>query len=183
MNTTIRSILLLVALVAGNAQSSFSGQDRDRKEVSTDSYAVYSAILTQHYGSWFRQKEPILVLPYTVLEPQGHQGCRTQAQQSAVVQDLLRMLLAEKEQFRIAAKFRLPGPYKVLTGKAEIRENHEPGAVFLSAVGFSRDSSKAIVLVGHNCGGLCGDGYVWILDKRKGNWHMTHDQLNCGWVK
>jgi hypothetical protein len=167
-------LLLFIYPVVATAQ--------EREEVSADSYDVYSAVLAQHHGSWFKQKELVLISSHTVLEPQHHQGCRAQGEQSPVVRGLLDKLLAEKQEFRIAAKLRLPGPYKILTGKSDIRTNHEPGLVFLSAVEFSDDRSKAIVLVGHICGGLCGGGYVWILDKRNGSWHISNDRLNCGWI-
>jgi len=167
-------LLSLIYLVGAAAQ--------ERREVSADSYDVYSAVLTLHHGSWFNQKEPVLISSHTVLEPQHHQGCPAQGEQSAVVRNLLDKLLAEKQEFRIAAKLRLPGPYNILTGKADIRTNQEPGLVFLSAVEFSEDRSKAMVLVGHVCGGLCGGGYVWILDKRNGSWRISNDHLNCGWI-
>jgi hypothetical protein len=180
--TELNAVLLTIALVAGVAELA-SPQERKRKEVRADSYEVYSAVLAQHYGTWFKQKEPVLILPHTVLEPQGHQGCGSQTEQSTVVRRLLDKLLAEKEQFQIAPKLQLPGKYRILTTKAEIRENAEPGVVFLSSVEFSEDRSKAMMLVGHNCGGLCGDGHVWILDKGKDGWRMSKDQLNCGWIK
>ncbi len=162
-----------------------AGAAEERKEVAADSYDVYSAVLTQHYRSWFKQNDPVLIAQHTVLEPQGHGGggCRAQAERNAIVRGLLDRLLAEKQEFGIAAKLRLPGPYKISTGKARIREYHEPGIVFFSAVQFSEDRSKAMVLVGHSCGSLCGDGQVWILDKRDGGWHLSNDQLNCGWIR
>ena len=168
-------ILMLITSAANTA-----GQER--KEVCADCYDVYSAVLSQQYGSWFKQKEPVLIAGHTVLEPQHHQGCPTQGEQNAVVQQLLNKLLAEKQELRIAAKLRLPGPYKIFSGKTEIPENREPGLVFLSAVEFSEDRSKAIVLVGHVCGGLCGGGYVSILERRNGDWHKASEQINCGWI-
>ena len=172
------AVLCVVAVVGVVAQ--------DRKEVDAESYDVYSAVLTRHYKSWFMQKEPVLIIAHTVLEPQGHTGsaqCRGQEGQDADDQELLDKLVAEKLEFRIEGKLRLPGPYKMLKGKAGIRENQEPGVVFLSAVEFSTDRSKAMVLVGHNCGGLCGDGIVRTLVKRGDGWHLANNQLNCGWIK
>jgi len=153
-------------------------------EVSPDAYEVYSAVLTQHYGSWFKQKTPRLIFAQTVLEPQGHSGggCRAQAEKNPIVLDLLDKLLSEKQEFRVEGKLRLPGPYKMVTGRLRTPENEEPGVFFLSMVEFSEDRSKAMVLVGRNCGALCGGGYVWILHKSNGSWRMAQDQLNCGWI-
>jgi hypothetical protein len=177
----VDAILLALVLVVSSAKSAVA-QEKQRAEVSVDSYEVYSAVLNQRHGSWFKQKEPVLISSHTVLEPQHHQGCPVQGEQSAVVRNLLSKLLAEKQEFKIAAKLRLPGPYELFTGRADIRTNHEPGLVFLSAVEFSEDRSKAIVLVGHICGGRCGGGYVWILDRRNGSWQISNDRLNCGWI-
>jgi hypothetical protein len=170
------SLILLLITCAVNA----SGQER--KEVNADSYDVYSAVLGQQYGAWFKQREPVLIAAHTVLEPQHHQGCPAQGEQSVVVRQLLDKLLAERQEFRVAAKLRLPGPYKIFSGKTEIPENHEPGLVFLSAVEFSEDRSKAIVLIGHRCGGLCGGGYITVMEKRNGGWHKANAQINCGWI-
>lgn len=156
---------------------------QERAAVTADSYQVYSAVLTQQYGSWFKDNHPVLIIPHTVLEPQGHPGyesCR-----ASVEQDLLKVfdkLAAETREFRIETRLELPGPYKMLMGKTIIRENKEPGVVFLSAVEFSKDRSKALVLVGHSCAGLCGGGSVRSLEKRPDGWHLTNNQPNCGWI-
>jgi hypothetical protein len=82
-----------------------------RKEVTTESYEVYSAVLAQHYGSWFKRKDPVLIFSETALEPQGHQGanCGERTTKVKVVEDLLEKLLSEKEKFQIFPKLRLPG--------------------------------------------------------------------------
>ena len=173
------SPMLLMLLVA------ISCVAQKRKEVSSDSYDVYSAVLTQHYASWFKQKEPVQILSHTVLEPQGHSdgGCRARVEKDPTRLELLEQLLSENQQLRIADKLRLPGRYKMFTGKLRGPEDREVGIVSFSAVEFSRDRSKAMVLVAHDCGPLCGTGYVWILSKVDHGWAMDREQLNCGWVR
>ena len=173
------SPMLIVLLVAANCVG------QERKQVSADSYDVYSAVLTQHYASWFKQKKPIQILSHTVLEPQGHSGggCRAQAEKDSTRLDLLEKLLSENQQLRIEDKLHLPGPYKMITGKLRGPEDREVGIVSLSAVEFSQDHSRAMVLVAHDCGPLCGTGYVWILRKVGHGWAMDKEQLNCGWIK
>lgn len=175
------AFLMLWITIAGLALAQQRGA---RKEVATESYEVYSAVLAQHYGSWFKGKDPVLIFSETAFEPQHHRGanCGQRTTKVKVVQDLLEKLLSEKEKFQIFPKLQLSGKYRILKGKAQIRENHEPGVVFLSNVEFSPDGSKALVLVGNNCGGLCGHGLVWALDKRSDGWHLAKDQLNCGWI-
>jgi hypothetical protein len=175
----------IVGLWIGATSLVLGQESKSRKEVAAESYEVYSAVLSQHYGSWFEGRDPVVIYPYTALEPQGHQGgkCRERTKDVKVVQDLLEQLLSEKEKFHISPMLRLPGKYQMAKGKAQIRENQEPGIVFLSNVEFSPDRSKAMVLVGNDCGGLCGTGFVWILDKHGDHWSLAKDQLNCGWIR
>src|SRR5579864_416222 len=108
-------VFLIIACVATcNAQ--------ERKEVTADAYDVYSAVLTQQYGSWFKQPRSVLVLSRTVLEPQGHSGgdCRAQAEKDPIARKLFDKLLSENQQLRIEPRFRLPGPYKI-SGKMQAR--------------------------------------------------------------
>jgi hypothetical protein len=177
--------LAIIGLSIATAGVAREQEFKPRQEVSAESYEVYSAILSQQYASWFKGKDPVLIYPYTALEPQGHPGvnCRERAGSVKVVLDLLDQLFSEREGFQISAKLRLPGKYQILKGKTQSPENEEPGIVFLSNVEFSPDRSKAMVLVGHNCGGLCGTGFVWILDKHGDRWSLAKDQLNCGWIK
>jgi hypothetical protein len=54
----------------------------------------------------------------------------------------------------------------------------------VSAVGFNSDRTRALVYVGHQCGGLCGGGIFHLLMKQNGRW--THDSdyrgSVCSWV-
>jgi hypothetical protein len=71
----------IVALWIATAGVAVGQEPEARREVAAESYEVYSAMLTQHYGSWFKGKDPVLIHSYTALELQGHQGanCRERA--------------------------------------------------------------------------------------------------------
>jgi len=174
---------LFLTLLAAMRQKSVAQEQRE--EVSTDSYDVYSAVLTRQYGPWFKRNEPVLIVPHTVLVPQGRAGqvhCTSQIDLDPLSRELFLRLISEKQELRIESKLRVPGTYKMLEGKANFRENDELGVVVLSTVEFSKDPSKAMVFVGNRCGDLCGDGIVLTLEKRSDWWHVTKDQLNCGWM-
>jgi hypothetical protein len=47
----------------------------------------------------------------------------------------------------------------MLKGKRMIRQNKEPGVMYLSAVEFSNDHSRVVVLVGHSCGDYAEVGH------------------------
>jgi len=46
------------------------------------------------------------------------------------------------------------------------------GFTNLSRIGFSKDSTQALVYVGNICGGLCGSGRLFFLVKESGNWKI-----------
>jgi hypothetical protein len=54
----------------------------------------------------------------------------------------------------------------------------------VSAVGFSRDGTRALVYVGHDCGGLCGGGRYHLLVKKDGQWQVDREYrgLTCTWA-
>jgi len=175
-STVLVAVMVAAAMKAANAE--------EKTEVSAEAYRVYSAVLTQQYRSWFKGSDPILIIAHTVLEPQGHagyEGCRAQIPQEFL--PLFDRLVTEKREFRIEPKLKLPGTYKMFHGKAIIRENKEPGVVFLSVVEFSNDHSRVVILAGHSCGGLCGSGSLQSLEKRSDGWHVAKNQPSCGWIR
>jgi hypothetical protein len=53
----------------------------------------------------------------------------------------------------------------------------------VSAVGFNGDRTRALVYVGHNCGGLCGGGAYHLLVNIDGTWQVDrgYHGTSCGW--
>jgi hypothetical protein len=62
----------------------------------------------------------------------------------------------------------------------ERRYPNSGGYIQVSAVGFSRDRTKAVVYVGHHCGGLCGGGRMFFLERDNGAWRPT-PLIRCWW--
>jgi hypothetical protein len=57
------------------------------------------------------------------------------------------------------------------------------GIIRLSAVGFNSNKSKALVYIGHACGGLCGGGGYSFLEKKDGKWAGANVGGNgCFWA-
>ena len=54
----------------------------------------------------------------------------------------------------------------------------------ISAVGFNRDGTRALVYVGHNCGSLCGGGTYHFLLKKDGRWQVDREYggMSCVWA-
>jgi hypothetical protein len=53
----------------------------------------------------------------------------------------------------------------------------------MSAVGFDRARTRALVYVGHDCGSLCGGGGYHLLVKKDGQWQADREYrgLSCSW--
>ncbi len=57
------------------------------------------------------------------------------------------------------------------------------GILSLSAVGFNRTRDRAIVYMGHHCGGLCGGGTHYFLEKIDGKWNPGKvSGMVCSWA-
>jgi hypothetical protein len=54
----------------------------------------------------------------------------------------------------------------------------------VSAVGFNADRTRALVYVGHGCGGLCGGGTYHLMVKKDGKWQGDREYRGggCGWA-
>lgn len=99
-----------------------------------------------------------------------------------------------KKKFVLERKFDLPE--YALIGPAEIkpfqmRSRAADGFPFnasvlfhVSAVGFNRDGTRALVYIGHDCGSLCGGGGYHLLVKKNGQWQVDREYrgLTCAWA-
>lgn len=53
------------------------------------------------------------------------------------------------------------------------RQKGQLNSVNLSRVGFNNAHTEALVYLGHNCGGLCGEGFALFLLKESGVWKVN----------
>ena len=44
------------------------------------------------------------------------------------------------------------------------------GFTIVSAIGFNASHNQALVYIGNSCGVLCGNGYIVLLEKKRGKW-------------
>ena len=175
---------ILVAFAASTAQNGKKPSSRSAA-VKTESYPVYSALLTQHYREWFRKNTSIQIAAYTTPPDRSH-GYMARCSAGAddeTDRELIQQLLSQGDQKeKLEAKLELPGQYVFVQGKPNIRKGVEPGIVTLSSVVFSKDGKRAMVWVGNSCGSLCGSGMMWRLDKTPEGWRVTHYVPSCGFI-
>jgi hypothetical protein len=155
--------------------------------VGVDAYDVYSALLSQHYRGWFRKDKPVKIAAYTTVPSHGPGGnlmakCGSGAE-NETDRELMKQLSSDKTpRQQLEAKFALPGRYLIVDGRSDIQEGDEPGIVWLSSVAFSTDRQHAMVWVRNFCGGLCGSGMMWKLDRTTQGWRVASSVPNCGFI-
>jgi hypothetical protein len=155
--------------------------------VGSESYDVYSALLTQQYREWFRNNKPVKIAAYTTVPSHGP-GVNVIAQcasgaENEVDRELIKKLSSDQApQQKLAAKLIVPGRYTIVDGKADFQEGTEPGIVWLSSVAFSKDRRHAMVWVRNFCGGLCGSGMMWRLELTVQGWRVVGSIRNCGFI-
>jgi hypothetical protein len=89
-----------------------------------------------------------------------------------------------KRRFLLQMKFDLPAYTLVNPTDKTALQNHVP-LFDVSAVGFNKDHTRALVYVAHYCGGLCGGGTYHLMAKRNGKWEPDREFRGgpfCSWV-
>jgi hypothetical protein len=175
------------------------------EEETEDSYAIYSMLLKEELKDWHLKR-------YAIQEWSGDMRARPSdplclqpaKEQRATYQDLFQDFLRKnRSRHQLAYRFSLddyllltPGESKhvagLFSGSPISRWNdddrklyHDVNVIFtVSAVGFERDHSHALVYIGHFCGPLCGEGSYHLLVKRGGKWQndLDYKGTGCQWV-
>ena len=170
--TTALFLLACISSSAQNLPAHVENTSQPRRSstqlVEPESYAVYPALLSQHYREWFSKNKSVAISPYTAV-PSHRPGSELIARcESGVDNEIERVIryLWQSQTKRVEAKLTVPGAYHLVEGKADIREGSEPGIVCLSRIAFSKDRRHAMVWLRNFCGGLCGGGLMWTSDWR-----------------
>jgi hypothetical protein len=97
--------------------------------------------------------------------------------------------------WRVEQRFDLP--QYALVGPADLKAIEQRSRVadgfpfnasvifHVSAVGFNRNGTRALVYVGHHCGSLCGGGTYDLLFKKDGRWQADQEYRGapfCMWA-
>ena len=187
LSCLISLLVLLTNPFAFDASEPQTEKTTQPKKASSESYEVYSALLTQHYREWFRKKAVVKIAAYTTVPshgPGGHliEQCASEADNDTD-RDLIKQLSADQiPRQMLEAKLDVPGRYMIVTGKPQIDENIEPGIVWLSPVAFSKDRRHAMVWVRNFCGGLCGSGMMWKVNLTDHGWRVAGNVKKCGFI-
>jgi hypothetical protein len=167
-----------------------------------DSYEIYSLLLRTEMPpqwkitAWAIRQETQTFPNHSVSNVNNLRLCLDPSQdQRSIYLPLLEDYVAKnKKKLVLERNFDLP-EYALIepTEVKEIQQRSRAADGFpfnasvifhVSAVGFNRDATRALVYVGHDCGSLCGGGQYHLLVKKDGQWQVDREYrgMSCMWA-
>jgi hypothetical protein len=150
-----------------------------------DAYDVYATVLANARAA--HQVPPALMLVQLTTQSWDSPECFREplkGEWQEVLNDYRRQNM---DEWTLQAH--LLRPYK-LAPKEEVRkgwalyDRKYPGSgfYFVSAVGFNKSKTRAMVFMGYACGGRCGSGSVHFFVKADGRWNSDRSMSACGLI-
>ncbi len=178
------------------------------EEEAEESYRIYSILLSRELPDWHLKRLAIEEWTQDMRpDPDGPLCLQAPKDQKALYQEEFDDFLAKnRSRHQLEYRFdlqdylllspdqseyvrRLFGPvlrrHPPPWSEDDRKLYHDINVVFaVSEVGFNRDRTRAIVYIGHTCGGMCGEGTYHLLVKRQGKWRRDPDYrgTSCAWV-
>jgi hypothetical protein len=161
-------ILVVLNITAATGQWSSAVQRYE----DADAYKVYNLLLPDEESYAFA-KDALMIQENTVAEDISG-ACLTPADANRFKSAIAGYNRTYKRQWLLQRQFQIAKPYRIVGAKVvSALPDHPQGAVSyvsLSAVGFNRDKTQAIVFMKSLCGGLCGSFRFHFLEKIDGKW-------------
>lgn len=173
-------IVLLLYIGTPLAQDSSAAQ---AYEVA-DAYQIYSQLIPYQESYGFA-KGTLIIQEQTVTNADVAGAClspEVARQFKSAISDYRR---SQRKRWLLKRLFQIEKPYEIVNEQTlGLLRGHGPepwhayyehyprsgGWIFMSAVGFNRNKTLAIVYIGSICGGLCGQAQFHLLEKVKGQW-------------
>jgi hypothetical protein len=182
-----RALLAVVVLMlwkcGASAQESAAAKPYDLDEA----YRVYSVLLPQEESYGFA-KGTVVIQQETVSDQRASGACLTAESADKFKDAISDFERANSRPWLLQRQFTIQKPYELVSSDAIKLSFNEHGAdwdgfykshpgsggfLALSAVGFNKDKTLAIVYVGSACGSLCGRWGFHLLEKVGGKWQRA----------
>ena len=165
-----------------------------------DSYEIYSSLLRTEMPSqwnitgWAIEQETQTYPTFGEMSSIGMCLQPPKAQEAIYLPLVDDYAAKNKKKLTLERNFDLPqyalvGPtdVKAIQQRSRVADGFpfNSSVIFhVSAVGFNRDGTRALVYVGHHCGSLCGGGGYHFLVKKDGRWQVDREYggMSCFWV-
>ena len=197
----LHSGLRLSVLAATFIASAFAQLPDDLRLTAAqekDSYEIYSMLLRTEMPpqwkitAWAIRQETQTFPTYGSSNGSNLRMCLQPSQDQESIYLPMIEDYAAKNKKKLVLERHFDLPHYALIGPTEIRaiqqrSRADDGFPFnasvifhVSAVGFNRDRTRALVYVGHDCGSLCGGGGYHLLVKKDGQWQDRG--VTCAWA-
>jgi hypothetical protein len=191
MEATMFSRLALVVALALGSAALLAAQQSDSPEPYNDdeAYRVYDVLLPHDSSpnTLVVQQETIGPLSREGSASLGPENCLTPAAASEFKDAILDYNRNNQKKSLLQRKFSVSRPYEILDAgtlnamfqhpdgwnKFYQRFPNSGGIYNMSAVGFNRDKTRALVYFGSGCQGQCGDWSFRLLEKVNGKWEQA----------
>lgn len=185
----LTAIVFLGCVASGMAQQA----DLPKPYNDADAYQVYNAVIPheQSYGAMLVIQEettPQLRMPGWPMGPEDCLFPDAAKRFQDAISDYNRI---NQKRWLLQRKFQLEKPYEIVNSDTlrvviknlqwdGFRERYPDagGYLSMSAVGFNKERTRAIVYSGVSCGSLCGDWSFHLLEKIDGGWKEVSG-VNC----
>jgi hypothetical protein len=148
----------------------------------TEAYQIYSLLLPQEESYHFA-KGTLIIQEDTVAKRDGSEPCVTPETAIRFKDAIADYGGTNREQWLLQRHFQIEKPYELVSSDT-IRALFEEGGwdgfykrhaesggyIILSAVGFNKGKTLAIVYAGSSCGGLCGSWRFHLFEKMNSKW-------------
>jgi hypothetical protein len=185
----------------GQAQQQNADELKLTAAQEKDSYEIYSLLLRTELppqwklAAWAIRKETQTFPNHGASNGNSPTVCLEPSQeQKSIYRPLIEDYAARNKKKLLERKFDLP-EYALIEPTEiraiQIRSRVADGFPFnasvifhVSAVGFNREGTRALVYVGHDCGSLCGGGGYHLLVKKDGQWQVDREYrgMSCMWA-
>ena len=152
-----------------------------------EAYDIFSTVLAME-----KQKDDTLLIGDTTVPFNLCLEKRSDKLADSAIEDYKK---TNNSRWRLQHRFNLDHPYQLMAADQQRHRSKRAtieakGIYHFSAIGFSPDKSIAFVEMDFVCGGLCGHGRPYILQKKDGKWELydfrwtkrTQLPVICSWA-
>ncbi|MBO0721788.1 MAG: hypothetical protein J2P41_13245 [Blastocatellia bacterium] len=186
-------LFLLLPLIIFQLGAVTTG-DQPQPYEDADAYEVYAAILP---SNWTGSASKAIKLVIQSKASAFKMCVKPKGESIEILKDAISDYVElSKKSWLLQRRFSIEKPYELITSeelksifehgsweKFYVRYPNSGGVIDLSPVGFNKEKTVAIVYMGHSCGGLCGAGTFYVLQKKDGKWGpLKYNGSSCSWV-
>lgn len=194
------SLLLLISVFLSVSVSA------QRAYEDPEAYAVYSALIRGYVAREKAEAGNLVLVAETTQYPSFSGGAgridscikAPKGEETSFAEMISSYKEANKTPVVLQQKFDIPSKYQIVPSSTikglfsvkgqdgwktyQERYPNTPGYMDMSAVGFNKDKTIAVVYFARHCGWLCADGTYYVLRKLENAWTPDKTVGGCTWV-